>query len=105
MLDRERFIAIVELMHLAAAHVNGTKRKPAVTAVDVVEIGGASAFPRSELGFQNMFWSERMMIAMDSNKEGMASGNEFMSYMGKQDHRMDAGNNGIFRSRSSWIRR
>jgi hypothetical protein len=46
-----------------------------------------------------------MMIAMDSNKEGMVSRDEFMSYMGKQYDRMDAGKNGIFRSRSSWIRR
>jgi hypothetical protein len=53
------------------------------------------AFPRSELDFQNMFWSERMMTAMDSNKDGMVSRDEFMSYMGKQYDRMDAGKKGM----------
>ena len=53
------------------------------------------AFPRSELDFQNMFWSERMMSAMDSNKDGMVSRDEFMSYMGKQYDRMDAGKKGM----------
>ena len=36
-----------------------------------------------------------MMIAMDSNKEGMVSRDEFMSYMGKQYDRMDAGKKGM----------
>jgi hypothetical protein len=53
------------------------------------------AFPRSELDFQNMFWSERMMKAMDRNKDGMVSRDEFMTYMGRQYDRMDSGKKGM----------
>jgi hypothetical protein len=41
--------------------------------------------------FPDQFWSERMMIAMDKNKDGMVSRDEFMAYMGAQFDMMDTG--------------
>jgi hypothetical protein len=48
-----------------------------------------SAFPLSE------FWSERMFLVMDSNKDGMVSRDEYLAYMGKQYDMMDGGKKGM----------
>lgn len=48
-------------------------------------------FPSSAQEFPSQFWTERMMKAMDTNKDGMVSRDEYMAYMGKQFDMMDAG--------------
>ena len=50
------------------------------------------AMAQSPMGAQEfppIFWSERMMTAMDKNKDGMVSRDEYMGYMGHQFDMMD----------------
>ena len=56
-------------------------------------MGASSAFPQSE--FNAMFWSPEMMRRMDTNKDGMVSREEFMTYMGRQYDMMDSGKKGM----------
>ena len=49
----------------------------------------ASAAPSGAVEFAGQFWTESMMKTMDTNKDGMVSRDEFMSYMGAQFDRMD----------------
>ena len=55
----------------------------------VPAMAASSAFPQSE--FNAMFWSPEMMKRMDTNKDGMVSRDEFMTYMGRQYDMMDTG--------------
>ena len=55
-------------------------------------------FPAAAQEFPGHFWSERMMHAMDTNKDGMVSRQEFMTYMGAQYDMMDAGRKGMLTS-------
>jgi hypothetical protein len=54
-----------------------------------------SPFPSSAVEFSSHFWTERMMRAMDTNKDGMVSRQEFLSYMGAQYDMMDTGKKGM----------
>lgn len=57
-----------------------------------------SAFPSGAQEFStfsSMFWSETMMRAMDKNKDGMVSREEFMAYVGAQYDMMDTGKKGM----------
>ncbi len=52
-----------------------------------------STFPSAAAEMGNavapMFWTESRMKAMDKNKDGMVSRQEFMDYMGAQFDKMD----------------
>ena len=67
------------------------------SAIGVLIAAATAAIPamaQAPMGAQEfppIFWSERMMMAMDKNKDGMVSRDEFMSYMGAQFDMMDTG--------------
>jgi hypothetical protein len=63
----------------------------ALSAVAAVPAFAQGTFPSSAQEFSSYFWTERMMKAMDSNKDGMVSRDEYMAYMGKQFDTMDTG--------------
>jgi uncharacterized protein with FMN-binding domain len=44
--------------------------------------------------FPDLFWREIMMKAMDKNKDGMVTREEFMAYMGDQYDKMDQNKDG-----------
>jgi EF hand len=70
----------------------------AVSAMTALPAAAQSPFPSSAVefsSFSSMFWSERMMRAMDKNKDGMVSRQEFLSYMGEQFDMMDTGKKGM----------
>jgi hypothetical protein len=60
-----------------------------------VAMAAQSTFPSSAVEFSGQFWSEPMMRAMDTNKDGMVSRQEYMDYMGKQYDMMDQGKKGM----------
>ncbi|MEN3354287.1 MAG: hypothetical protein V7640_2445 [Betaproteobacteria bacterium] len=47
------------------------------------------AAPSGNTDFPDLFWTQLMMKAMDRNKDGMVSREEFLSYMGAQFDMMD----------------
>ena len=61
----------------------------ALAAVATAPAMAAGPVTQGELAGQ--FWTERMMKTMDTNKDGMVSREEFMTYMGAQYDMMDAG--------------
>ena len=65
----------------------------AITAA--VPASAQGTFPSSAVEFPGQFWTERMMRAMDANKDGMVSRQEFMAYMGAQYDMMDSGKKGV----------
>jgi hypothetical protein len=48
-------------------------------------------FPSAAQEFPPIFWTEPRMKAMDANRDGMVSRDEFMAYMGRQFDMMDTG--------------
>ena len=70
----------------------------AFATMSAAPAGAQSTFPSSAQEFSSNFWTERMMRAMDTNKDGMVSRQEFMSYMGAQYDMMDAGKKGMLTS-------
>jgi hypothetical protein len=67
----------------------------AIAAMSAVPAAAQNTFPSSAVEFSSHFWSERMMRAMDSNKDGMVSRQEFLTYMGSQYDMMDSGRKGM----------
>jgi hypothetical protein len=55
---------------------------------------GAGAQSSDNTEFPDLFWREIMMKAMDKNKDGMVTREEFMTYMGQQYDRMDQNKDG-----------
>jgi len=55
---------------------------------------GASAQSSDNTQFPDLFWREIMMKAMDKNKDGMVTREEFMAYMGDQYDKMDQNKDG-----------
>jgi len=49
--------------------------------------------------FAGRFWTMPRMKAMDKNKDGMVSRDEYMSYMGAQFDMMDSGKKGMLDSK------
>lgn len=50
-----------------------------------------AAGPVTQGELAGQFWTAPMMKAMDANKDGMVSRDEYLSYMGAQFDRMDVG--------------
>ena len=67
----------------------------AIAALSAFPAAAQSPFPSSAVEFSSHFWTERMMRAMDSNKDGMVSRQEFLTYMGTQFDMMDTGKKGM----------
>lgn len=66
----------------------------AIGLFTLMAASASSAFAQAPMGAQEfppIFWSERMMMSMDKNKDGMVSRDEFMNYMGQQFDMMDSG--------------
>ncbi|HEV7804159.1 MAG TPA: EF-hand domain-containing protein [Burkholderiales bacterium] len=73
---------------------NGLRRAFAIGSVALATMSAYPAMAQAPMGAQEfppIFWSEKMMTAMDTNKDGMVSRDEFMNYMGQQFDKMDAG--------------
>ena len=70
----------------------------AIAALSTLPAGAQSPFPSSAVEFSSHFWTERMMRAMDTNKDGMVSRQEFLTYMGTQYDMMDTGKKGMLTS-------
>jgi hypothetical protein len=69
--------------HMKSAAAAGVFVLASMAAPIVTAASGNTDFP-------DLFWSELRMKAMDTNKDGMVSRDEFLSYMGAQFDRMDA---------------
>jgi EF hand len=67
----------------------------ALSAMTAPPVAAQSPFPSSAVEFSSHFWTDRMMKAMDQNKDGMVSRQEFMTYMGNQYDMMDTGKKGM----------
>ena len=52
-----------------------------LTALAAAPAVAQGTFPSSAQEFSSQFWTERMMKAMDTNKDGMVSRDEFMTYI------------------------
>ena len=52
-------------------------------------------YPSAAVEFPGQFWTEPMMKAMDKNRDGMVSRQEFLDYMGTQFDMMDTGKKGM----------
>jgi EF hand len=70
-----------------------TRTKSAAAAcifvLAAIAASAASAQTSGSTEFPDLFWREIMMKAMDKNKDGMVTREEFMSYMGEQYDKMD----------------
>ena len=80
------------LKHMKAAAIIGTVTLATLTTFSA---GAQSPFPSSAVEFSSHFWTERMMRTLDSNKDGMVSRQEFLTYMGTQFDMMDTGKKGM----------
>jgi hypothetical protein len=67
-------------------------------AMSALPAGAQGTFPSAAQEFSSNFWTERMMHAMDTNKDGMVSRQEFMTYMGTQFDTMDTSRKGMLTS-------
>src|SRR4051812_25418671 len=67
----------------------------AIAATAALPAAAQGTFPSAAQEFPANFWSERMMRAMDANKDGMVSRQEFVAYMGAQYDMMDSGRKGM----------
>jgi hypothetical protein len=81
---------------LKAAGVIGMFALATMAAVPAT--AAQSPFPSAAQEFSSYFWTDRMMLVMDTNKDGMVSRDEFMTYMGKQYDMMDTGKKGMLTS-------
>jgi hypothetical protein len=73
-------------------HVKAASRIGLLTFLMTAPLcANAAAGPQGAVDFPDLFWSERMMMAMDTNKDGMVSRDEYMDYMGRQYDMMDTG--------------
>lgn len=68
----------------------------AIAAMSALPASAAqSAFPSAAVEFSGQFWTETMMRAMDKNRDGMVSRQEYVDYMGAQFDMMDTGRKGM----------
>ena len=67
----------------------------AFAAMAAFPAAAQSPFPSSAVEFSSHFWTERMMRTIDTNKDGMVSRQEFLTYMGTQFDMMDTGKKGM----------
>ena len=67
-------------------------RLPAVAVAFMLAALSTSAVNAAQsvnTDFPDLFWKESMMKAMDTNRDGMVSREEFLTYMGAQFDKMD----------------
>ena len=67
----------------------------AITTMSAVTVALLAAAPASAETFPERIWTPALMEAMDKNKDGMVSRQEFMDYMGTQFDVMDAKKKGM----------
>jgi hypothetical protein len=67
----------------------------AFAAMTALPAAAQGTYPSSAQEFSSRFWTEPMMRAMDTNKDGMVSRQEFLTYMGTQYDMMDSGKKGM----------
>jgi hypothetical protein len=77
-----------------------TTRMKTILAACALAFAATSAaaqgtFPSAAVEFSSHFWSAPMMRAMDGNKDGMVSRQEFLTYMGQQYDMMDTTKKGM----------
>lgn len=84
------------IRHLRMAGAIGTLAFAAMTAFPAA---AQSPFPSAAQEFSSHFWTEHMMKAMDQNRDGAVSRQEFMAYMGSQFDMMDTGRKGTLTGR------
>ena len=71
------------------------KQLKAATTMGAMAIALMASAPAFADNMAEMFWSARTMTAMDKNKDGMVSRQEFMDYMGVQYDKMDPKKTGM----------
>lgn len=79
------------------------KRMKTVLAAGMLALAATSAaaqspFPSAAVEFPSHFWTERMMRTLDTDKDGMVSRQEFLTYMGQQYDMMDTTKKGMLTS-------
>jgi hypothetical protein len=79
------------ITHLKKAFTIGMLTFAAATALPAAAQG---TFPSSAVEFSSHFWNERMMKAMDANRDGAVTRQEYLAYMGSQFDMMDTGRKG-----------
>jgi hypothetical protein len=84
MLKRLKLESTIGALALALAAAS-----PAIAASAAPK--GASETAGGQADFAKRFWIKPRMKAMDTNKDGMVSRDEYMDYMGKQYDMMDHG--------------
>jgi hypothetical protein len=67
----------------------------ALVTLTALPVAAQTSFPSAAQEFSSYFWTERMMRVMDTNKDGMVSRDEYLTYMGKQYDMMDTGKKGM----------
>jgi hypothetical protein len=67
----------------------------AVAALSALPAAAQSPFPSSAQEFSSHFWTEHTMRAIDANRDGMVTRQEFLTYMGAQFDTMDTGRKGM----------
>jgi Ca2+-binding EF-hand superfamily protein len=83
------------MRHLRTAGMMGMLVFATMSALPAAAQG---TFPSAAQEFSSHFWTERMMRAMDANRDGMVSRQEFLTYMGAQYDMMDTGKKGMLTS-------
>ena len=66
------------------------KQLKAITTMGAMAAAILVSAPALADNFQATMWSAPMMSAMDKNKDGMVTRQEFLDYMGAQFDKMDA---------------
>jgi Ca2+-binding EF-hand superfamily protein len=66
------------------------KQLKAIATMGAMTVALMAAAPASAENFQERVWSAPMMTAMDKNKDGVVTRQEFLDYMGAQFDIMDA---------------
>jgi len=83
------------IKHLKTACATGVL---SIAAMGALPAAAQGTFPSAAVEFSSHFWTDRMMRAMDGNRDGMVSRQEFLAYMGQQYDAMDTGRKGMLTS-------
>jgi len=86
MLKQLKFVGTMGALALVIAATS-----PAIGASAAPSGASETAGDQAQAEFAGRFWTTRRMKAMDTNKDGMVSRDEYMDYVGKQYDMMDTG--------------